>query len=81
LDCEQRYKAYSEKCKAIKALRQPLNIEQQFIFDKALRGSNMFITGRAGTGKSFVLMKAYAGLLQSFSPEEVELTGNIRILS
>ena len=38
--------------------REPLNTEQKRIYDRLVNGENIFLTGNAGTGKSF-LVSAY----------------------
>ena len=40
----------------------PLDEEQQKAYDIALGGDNLFLTGDAGTGKSFVLNRIIKGL-------------------
>lgn len=39
-----------------------LSVEQRRVYDTALMGQNMFISGSAGVGKSFLLMKIIEGL-------------------
>lgn len=43
-------------------LDEPLNIEQKEVMDACLSGSNIFFTGSAGTGKSYLLRKIIAAL-------------------
>lgn len=41
---------------------EPLNPEQKQVFDACLAGHNVFFTGSAGTGKSYLLRKIIAAL-------------------
>ncbi|GJQ73256.1 putative DNA-dependent ATPase and 5'-3' DNA helicase [Trypoxylus dichotomus] len=43
-------------------LNEPLNIKQQAVLDACLAGLNVFFTGSAGTGKSFLLKQIIAAL-------------------
>lgn len=43
-------------------LPEQLNIEQQQVLDACLSGANVFFTGSAGTGKSYLLRKIIAAL-------------------
>ena len=42
--------------------KSELNNEQQLAFQKAMSGKSIFLTGNAGTGKSFVLRKIIKAL-------------------
>ena len=46
----------------IKGTVEDLNEEQLTIFNKAMQGDNLFITGGAGTGKSFLLRQIISSL-------------------
>jgi ATP-dependent DNA helicase PIF1 len=52
----------------------PLSTEQQAVFDAVLSGKNVFFTGNAGTGKSFVLRKIVEGLKAQFGSKAVNVT-------
>lgn len=43
-------------------LNEPLNIEQKEVLDACLSGVNVFFTGSAGTGKSYLLKQIIAAL-------------------
>lgn len=44
------------------SISEPLNLEQQEILDACLSGRNIFFTGSAGTGKSYLLRKIIGAL-------------------
>lgn len=52
----------AKKLYSTSPILQQLNIEQQQVLDACLNGHNIFFTGSAGTGKSFLLRKIISAL-------------------
>jgi len=50
------------------------NSEQQLAFDLYLKGDSFFLTGGAGTGKSFVLKSIISNLRQTQEPDRIGIT-------
>lgn len=55
-------------------LELELNQEQKLVLQLVLQGQSIFLTGSAGTGKSFLLKKIIAELQKKYGGEEVGVT-------
>lgn len=55
---------------------ESINVEQKYIFDACLKGQNIFFTGSAGTGKSYLLKK----IIGTLPPDVTTATASTGIL-